>query len=90
MRRRVRFGSLADYWTDSSSMSASRGIGLASEKRTVELSPHCPFFELNGADIADGSMASFSVVEALDVIEHICTGFIPGSIFSSIDALTFE
>ena len=64
--------------------------GLASEKRTVELSPHCPLFELNGADIANGSMASFSVIEALDVIEHICTRFIPGLILSSIDALTFE
>jgi len=44
--------------------------GLVSEKRTVELSPHCPLFELNGADITDGSMSAFSVVKALDVIKR--------------------
>ena len=35
--------------------------GLASVKRTVELIPHCPVFELSGADIADVSVAAFSV-----------------------------
>ena len=66
-----------------------RGYGLASEKRTVELSPHCPVFELNGADIADISMPAFSVVEAFDVVEHIGSCFISRAVFSPSGSLSF-
>ena len=56
----------------------------------IQLSPHCPLFELNGADIADISMAAFSVVEALDVIEHIGSCVVPGAVLSPFNAFTFE
>ena len=65
-------------------------IGLASVKRTVELSPHCPVFELNGADIADVSVAAFSVVETLDVIEHIGSCLVSGAIISPIRSFPFQ
>ena len=63
---------------------------LPTLKRTVELSPHCPVFELNGADIADVSMAAFSVVEALDVIEHIGSCFVSGAVFSPFRSFPFQ
>ena len=64
--------------------------GLASVKRTVELSPHCPVFELNGADIADVSVAAFSIVEALDVIEHIGSCFVSGAVVSPFGSFPFQ
>ena len=36
--------------------------------------------ELHGAEIAARGVSSFRVVEALDVVEHVCPGVVPGSI----------
>src|ERR1700728_707449 len=36
--------------------------------------------ELHGADVADCRVPAFGIVEALDVIEHVSLGILPGSI----------
>ena len=64
--------------------------GLASVKRTVELSPHCPVFELNGADIADVTVSAFSVIEALDVVEHIGPCFVSGAVVFPFRTFSFQ
>jgi hypothetical protein len=48
-----------------------RLTGLASIKWTVELSPYCPFLELDWTDITKVSVSSLAVVETFDIVEHI-------------------
>ena len=71
-------------------MGRYRPDGLASVKRTFELSPHCPLFELNGADITDVSVSAFSVIEAFDVVEHIGSGLVSCAVVIPFDSLSFK
>ena len=64
--------------------------GLASFSWTVSLSPTCPFLELARADIADISMSTLAIVEAFDVVEHICSGLLPGLVFLSSRTFSLE
>lgn len=47
-------------------------------------------FELNRTDVADRRMASGRVVESLDVIEHICSGLVPGAIGFALGSLSLQ
>ena len=65
-------------------------FGFASIKWTVELSPYCPLLELDRANIANVSMSALTVVETFDVVEHIRSRVVSGTVVTSFDALSFE
>jgi len=67
-----------------------RPAGLASIKWTVELSPHCPFLELSWTDIANIAVSSLAIIKTLNVVEHVRTCLISGTVFSTPDSLPFE
>ena len=50
----------------------------------------CLLFESRRADITKIAMAAFSIVKALDVIEHVGSGFVSSSVTHAIDALSFQ
>ena len=50
----------------------------------------CLLFESRRADVTQIAMAAFSIVKALDVIEHISPSFASSSVSHAIDALSFE
>ena len=50
----------------------------------------CPLLESRRADITKIAVAAFSIVKALDVIEHIGPGFVSSSVAGSIDSLSFQ
>ena len=63
--------------------------GLASVKWTVELSPYCPFLELDWTDVTNVTMSALAIVKTFNVVEHIGTCLVSRTILASLHAFPF-
>jgi hypothetical protein len=49
-----------------------------------------PGLVFEGTHLSRRAMRSATVVEAFDVIEHICSGLLPGSVVAPVDPFSFQ
>jgi len=75
---------------DKSFLGELQRVGLLPVRWTPSLVCLGQRLEIHRAEIADGRVSSPRVVEALDVVEHVCAGLVAGAVDAAAYPLGFQ